>query len=45
VDPKKLPAKERIASFQEVLNGYSGEEALHEAVRCLRCDVKCQDQD
>jgi NADH-quinone oxidoreductase subunit F len=44
VDPKKLPVKERIASFQEVLAGYSGEEALHEAVRCLRCDVKCQEE-
>jgi NADH-quinone oxidoreductase subunit F len=42
VDPKKLPVKERISSFQEVLSGYTGEEALHEATRCLRCDVKCQ---
>jgi NADH-quinone oxidoreductase subunit F len=42
VDPKKLPVKERISSFQEVLAGYTGEQALHEATRCLRCDVKCQ---
>jgi NADH-quinone oxidoreductase subunit F len=45
VDPKKLPAKERISSFQEVLAGYSGEEALHEATRCLRCDVKCHQEE
>ena len=44
VDPKKLPVKERIASFQEVLAGYSGEQAMHEAERCLRCDVKCQEE-
>ncbi|HOV99656.1 MAG TPA: FAD-dependent oxidoreductase [Bacteroidota bacterium] len=43
--PKKLPVKERIATFQEVLVGYSGEEALAEATRCLRCDVKCHEQD
>jgi len=41
IEPKKLPVKERIASFQEVLAGYSGEEALREAERCLRCDIKC----
>jgi NADH-quinone oxidoreductase subunit F len=45
IDPKKLPAKERISSFQEVLAGYSGEEALHEAARCLRCDVKCHQEE
>lgn len=43
VEPRKLPVKERIASFHEVLGGYSGEQALQEAVRCLRCDVKCQE--
>jgi len=31
-------------TFQEVISGYSGEEALEEAARCLRCDVKCIDQ-
>jgi NADH-quinone oxidoreductase subunit F len=39
--PKKIPVKERISSFQEVLAGFTGEEAMQEAVRCLRCDVKC----
>jgi NADH-quinone oxidoreductase subunit F len=45
VKPAKLAPKERIATFQEVLGGYSGDEALHEAVRCLRCDVKCHLQE
>ena len=45
IQPKKIPVKERISSFQEVLSGYTGEEALQEAVRCLRCDVKCGEHD
>ncbi len=44
IEPKKLPVMERIMTFQEVLSGYSGEEALDEAARCLRCNVKCLDQ-
>ena len=43
VEPKKVPVSERVSSFQEVLTGYSGEEALQEAARCLRCDVRCTD--
>ena len=43
IAPRKIPVRERISSFQEVLNGYTGEEALQEAARCLRCDVKCQE--
>jgi NADH-quinone oxidoreductase subunit F len=43
VDPNKVPVTERIASFQEVLAGFTGEEALQEAARCLRCDVKCSE--
>ncbi len=41
IEPKKIPVKERIANFQEVLTGYTGDEALQEAARCLRCDIKC----
>jgi NADH-quinone oxidoreductase subunit F len=37
---KHLPVKERVNNFQEVLSGYSGEQAKGEASRCLRCDVK-----
>jgi NADH-quinone oxidoreductase subunit F len=43
IEPKKVPVKERVSSFQEVLSGYTGEEALLEATRCLRCDVKCHE--
>jgi NADH-quinone oxidoreductase subunit F len=41
IDPKKIAVRERISSFQEVVTGYTGEEAIQEAARCLRCDVKC----
>ena len=41
IQPKKMTVKERVSNFQEVLTGYSGEEALQEAARCLRCDIKC----
>jgi NADH-quinone oxidoreductase subunit F len=44
IDPRKIPVKERISSFQEVLSGFTGEEALLEATRCLRCDVKCHEE-
>ncbi|HUI30512.1 MAG TPA: FAD-dependent oxidoreductase [Candidatus Acidoferrales bacterium] len=44
VEVKKLPIMERILTFQEILSGLSGQEALEEAARCLRCDVKCVDQ-
>ncbi|HDT14651.1 MAG TPA: FAD-dependent oxidoreductase, partial [Firmicutes bacterium] len=37
---KTLAAKERVRNFQEVMKGYTGEQAMREAVRCLRCDVK-----
>jgi NADH-quinone oxidoreductase subunit F len=38
--PKKLAVKERVTNFQEILSGYTGEQALRESVRCLRCDVR-----
>ncbi|HUN65202.1 MAG TPA: NADH-ubiquinone oxidoreductase-F iron-sulfur binding region domain-containing protein [Bacteroidota bacterium] len=44
IDPKKISVKERVSSFQEVLAGFTGEEALLEATRCLRCDVKCHEE-
>lgn len=43
IEPKKVSVRERVSSFQEVLGGYTGEEALLEATRCLRCDVKCHE--
>jgi len=38
--PKKVAVKERVTNFQEILSGYTGEQAMREAVRCLRCDIK-----
>ena len=35
---KKLPLPERINSFAEVLRGYTKEEAMEEARRCLQCE-------
>ena len=36
----ELPALERVESFCEAMVGLSAEEALDEARRCLRCDIK-----
>jgi NADH-quinone oxidoreductase subunit F len=36
----ELPALERVESFAEAMVGLSAEEALDEARRCLRCDIK-----
>jgi hypothetical protein len=35
----ELPGAERKQSFSEVELGFTMEEALREATRCLRCDV------
>ncbi|MFA4843183.1 MAG: NADPH-dependent glutamate synthase [Candidatus Omnitrophota bacterium] len=37
IQPKELPPKKRAASFAEVVQLYSEEEALKEAKRCLQC--------
>jgi NADH-quinone oxidoreductase subunit F len=36
----ELPAEERAESFVEAMAGLSGDDALDEAGRCLRCDIK-----
>jgi NADH-quinone oxidoreductase subunit F len=36
----ELPAAERVESFVEAMVGLSGDDALEESGRCLRCDVK-----
>ncbi|MBZ5582777.1 MAG: FAD-dependent oxidoreductase [Acidobacteriia bacterium] len=36
----ELPPLDRVESFVEATVGFSAEEALDEASRCLRCDVK-----
>jgi len=35
-----VPPEERRGNFQEIALGYSGEQALAEASRCLRCDIR-----
>lgn len=38
----EMPVEERIKSFDEVALGYSEEQALAEAARCLQCEIpKC----
>jgi len=42
VKTKERPAQERIKNFSEVVLGYSEEDALTEASRCLQCkDPRC----
>jgi NADPH-dependent glutamate synthase beta subunit-like oxidoreductase len=36
----ELPAAERVENFAEAVVGISAEEALEEAARCLRCDIR-----
>ena len=42
--PRLLDLRRRISSFDESVVGYSPEEAVEEASRCLRCDVKEEKQ-
>ncbi len=37
---EELPAAERVENFEECMVGLSPEDALDEAMRCLRCDIK-----
>jgi NADPH-dependent glutamate synthase beta subunit-like oxidoreductase len=37
---EELPAHERVESFQEAVVGLGADEAVDEARRCLRCDIK-----
>ncbi|MFQ6033497.1 MAG: FAD-dependent oxidoreductase [Candidatus Bipolaricaulia bacterium] len=42
VEEPKLPLKERFKDFPEIMRGYSDEEALAEATRCMQCqDAPC----
>ena len=38
----ELVAASRVKSEEEVVTGLSGSEAVDEACRCLRCDVKVE---
>jgi NADH-quinone oxidoreductase subunit F len=37
---KLVPPEQRHGNFQEIAQGYSGEQARAEAARCLRCDLR-----
>ena len=38
--PDSMPARERVQNFDEVSLGLTAAEALEEASRCLRCDIR-----
>jgi NADPH-dependent glutamate synthase beta subunit-like oxidoreductase len=38
--PHPLPAKQRVKDFEEAILPLTAEEAVEEASRCLRCDIK-----
>ncbi|HHY38010.1 MAG TPA: NADH-quinone oxidoreductase subunit NuoF [Clostridia bacterium] len=40
VEVEKIEISERLAGFKEVELGYTVEQAMKEAARCLRCDVR-----
>ncbi len=42
--PGSVPARERVANFEEVSLGLTAAEALEEATRCLRCDIRTTDR-
>jgi len=42
--PGSVPARERVANFEEVSLGLTAIEALEEATRCLRCDIRTTDR-
>jgi NADH-quinone oxidoreductase subunit F len=42
--PGNVAAKERVTNFEEVSLGLTRVEALEEATRCLRCDIRNTDR-
>ncbi len=44
VDMSELPEEKRIKNFQEVEKGYTLEQAIQEAERCLRCDYRGEEE-
>ncbi len=38
--PRHLPPDQRVGNFIEINLGYDGDQAISEARRCLRCDVR-----
>ena len=41
--PGQVAPRERVTNFEEVTVGLTAVEALDEANRCLRCDIKVTD--
>ncbi len=42
--PLELPLEERVQNFKEIVQTFSKGQAITEALRCLRCDVKKGDE-
>ena len=40
----EIPVKERISNFKEVRKTLSKDQAINEAIRCLRCDVEIKEK-
>jgi len=40
VKPESLPLEQRVGNFNEVELGYTEDQAVAEAKRCMRCDVR-----
>jgi NADH-quinone oxidoreductase subunit F len=40
VTVRTIPVSARLGNFLEIAQGYSGEQARSESLRCLRCDVR-----
>jgi len=40
----EIPAKERISNFKEIKKTLSKDQAINEAIRCLRCDVEIKEK-
>jgi pyruvate/2-oxoglutarate dehydrogenase complex dihydrolipoamide dehydrogenase (E3) component len=40
VTVRSIPVAARLGNFMEITQGYSGEQARSESLRCLRCDVR-----
>jgi hypothetical protein len=36
---RKLPYDQRVTTFEEVEHGLTPEDAVNEALRCIRCDL------
>ena len=43
-DQRKRKPKERITDFKEICIGYNEKECLAEVDRCLRCDIRDEDE-